>query len=107
MNDTIVIYDRIRENLLGHAKRGLTQNINISLNETLSRTINTSVTTLLALSGILIFGTGQIWNFAMAMALGVFVATLSSTFVASSFVIWTEKLQLLRKKNRHTATAGN
>ena len=107
VNDTIVIYDRIRENLLGHAKRGLTQNINISLNETLSRTINTSVTTLLALSGILIFGTGQIWNFAMAMALGVLIATLSSTFIASSFVIWTEKLQLLRKKNRRPATAGN
>ena len=98
VNDTIVIYDRIRENLLGHAKRGLTQNINISLNETLTRTINTSITTILALSGILIFGTGQIWNFAMAMTLGVVIATLSSTFVASSFVIWTEKLQLMRKK---------
>ena len=107
VNDTIVIYDRIRENLLGHAKRGLSQNINTSLNETLSRTINTSVTTILALSGILIFGTGQIWNFAMAMALGVLIATLSSTFVASSFVIWTEKLQLLRKRSRRPATAGN
>ncbi len=107
VNDTIVIYDRIRENLLTHAKRDLRQNINTSLNETLSRTINTSVTTLLALSGILIFGTGQIWNFAMAMALGVLIATLSSTFVASSFVIWTEKLQLLRKKHRRPATASN
>ena len=106
VNDTIVIYDRIRENLLSHAKRGLSQNINTSLNETLSRTINTSVTTMLALSGILIFGTGQIWNFAMAMALGVLIATLSSTFIASSFVIWTEKLQLLRKKNRRPASVG-
>lgn len=107
VNDTIVIYDRIRENLLSHAKRGLSQNINTSLNETLSRTINTSVTTMLALSGILIFGTGQIWNFAMAMALGVLIATLSSTFVASSFVIWTEKLQLLRQKHRRSAPASN
>ena len=98
VNDTIVIYDRIRENITGNAKRGLSQNINISLNETLSRTINTSVTTILALSGILVFGTGQIWNFAMAMALGVLVATLSSTFVASSFVIWSEKLQILRRR---------
>lgn len=108
VNDTIVIYDRIRENLLAHPKRGLSQNINTSLNETLSRTINTSVTTILALSGILVFGTGQIWNFAMAMALGVMVATLSSTFVASSFVIWTEKLQLFRKKKFHRqATADS
>ena len=104
VNDTIVIYDRIRENLTGHAKRGLRQNINISLNETLSRTINTSLTTMLALSGILIFGTGQIWNFAMAMALGVLVATLSSTFVASSFVIWSEKIQLLRRRSTNRVT---
>ncbi|MDE3268698.1 MAG: protein translocase subunit SecD [Pseudomonadota bacterium] len=103
VNDTIVIYDRIRENISSNAKRGLTQNINISLNETLPRTIVTSLTTMLALTGVLIFSTGQIWNFAMSMALGVLIATLSSTFIASSFVIWTEKLPMLKKLRTTTS----
>lgn len=90
VNDTIVIYDRIRENLGQNARRSLRENINFSLNETLSRTINTSLTTVAALVGILAFGTGNIWTFAMAMAIGVVVATFSSTFVASSFVLWLE-----------------
>ena len=99
VNDTIVIYDRIRENLNTNPRRKLSENINISLNETLSRTINTSVTTLFALCGILIFGTAQIWNFAAAMGIGVIAATLTSTFVASSLVLWFERWQ----KNRMTA----
>ena len=97
VNDTIVIYDRIRENLAESARRGLKDNINISLNETLSRTINTSVTTVAALVGILIFGSGQIWNFAMAMTIGVIVATLSSQFIASSFVLWLANYQKGKK----------
>ena len=98
VNDTIVIYDRIRENLIDHPRRSLKENINISLNETLSRTINTSITTIASLLGILYFGTGQIWSFAMAMAIGVFVASLSSTFVASSFILWLENWK--QKKER-------
>ena len=90
VNDTIVIYDRIRENLSLNPRRKLYDNINISLNETLTRTINTSITTIVALIGILIFGTAQIWNFAAAMAIGVFAATLSSTFIATSFILWAE-----------------
>ena len=93
VNDTIVIYDRIRENLTQHARRSLPENINASINETISRTLNTSLTTVGALIGILIFGTGQIWNFAMAMTVGVIVATISSTFIASSFVLWLEKVE--------------
>jgi len=88
VNDTIVIYDRIRENLMLYPKRNLRENINASLNETLSRTINTSATTLIALSGILVFGTAQIWNFAAAMAVGVIAATLTSMFLASALVLW-------------------
>jgi protein-export membrane protein SecD/preprotein translocase SecF subunit len=91
VNDTIVIYDRIRENLSTHPKRSMLENINTSLNETLTRTINTSITTVVALTGILIFGSGQIWNFAMAMTIGVIAATLSSQFIASSFILWSEK----------------
>ena len=93
VNDTIVIYDRIRENMTDFPRRSLKDNINTSLNETLSRTINTSVTTVASLCGILIYGTGQIWYFAMAMSIGVVVASLSSTFVASSFVLWLEELE--------------
>lgn len=112
VNDTIVIYDRIRENLLAHPRRLLRENINISINESLGRSINTSLTTVVSLVGILIFAEGQIWNFAMAMTIGVVVATISSIFVASSFVLWFEQLRKARavKSNRdgssaHTAAA--
>ncbi|MDA9951152.1 protein translocase subunit SecD [Oligoflexaceae bacterium] len=98
VNDTIVIYDRIRENLVLFPKRKLADNINFSLNECLSRTINTSVTTIVALIGILIFGTSQIWNFAAAMVIGVIAATITSNFMASSFVLWFE----MWRKNQAT-----
>jgi len=90
VNDTIVVYDRIRENLLKNPRMKLADLVNFSLNETLGRTINTSFTTLVALVGVLIFGSGQIWDFAMAMTLGVIVATFSSNFIASFFILWTE-----------------
>lgn len=96
VNDTIVIYDRIRENMMSNGRRSLFDTINVSLNETLTRTLNTSITTVSALLGILVFCSGQLWTFAMAMAIGVIVATFSSTFIASSFLIWSENF----KKNR-------
>ena len=106
VNDTIVIYDRIRENLLAHPRRSLIDNINMSINETLGRSINTSLTTIVSLLGILIFSSGQIWNFAMALAIGVLVATLSSILIASSFVIWFETWRRRRKDQAgKTATA--
>lgn len=91
VNDVIVIYDRIRENLSMFPKRKLRDNINISLNETLGRSINTSVSTMISLIGILVFGTAQIWNFAAAMVVGVVAATFTSTFLASSMVLWFEQ----------------
>lgn len=96
VNDTIVIYDRIRENLSIHPRKSLYENINLSINETLTRTLNTSVTTIIALGGILIFASSQIWNFAAAMVIGVISATLTSTFLASSILIWTEKWRSAR-----------
>ncbi|MDB2447375.1 protein translocase subunit SecD [bacterium] len=105
VNDTIVIYDRIRENLTNNGRRSLIDNINISLNETLTRTLNTSVTTVAALLGILIFCTGQLWTFAMAMAIGVIVATVSSTFVASSFLVWSEDFKKARAAKGKAAKA--
>jgi preprotein translocase SecF subunit len=88
VNDVIVIYDRIRENLNSFGKRSMTENINNALNETFTRSINTSVLTIVSLIGMLVFSSGAIWNFAMAMTIGVVAATASSTFLASASVIW-------------------
>jgi preprotein translocase SecF subunit len=91
VNDVIVIYDRIRENIQGHARRSMLEKINISLNETLTRSINTSITTMVALIGILVFGTDQILNFAIAMVVGIVAATISSTFVATTGILFFEQ----------------
>jgi protein-export membrane protein, SecD/SecF family len=83
MNDTVVIFDRIRENLKKHAKITITEISNISTNETLSRTLITSITTLLALFSIFIFGGAILKGFSFAMIVGVIVGTYSSIFVAT------------------------
>ena len=83
MNDTVVIYDRIRENLLKYTKISITDVSNLSINETLARTIITSVTTLLALFSIYILGGEILRGFSFAMILGVIIGTYSSIFVAS------------------------
>ncbi len=83
MNDTVVIFDRIRENLLKYSKIKTNEIADISINETLSRTIITSVTTLLALFSIFILGGEILRGFSFAMILGVFIGTYSSIFVAS------------------------
>jgi|TARA_B100001093_G_scaffold364053_1_gene348836 preprotein translocase subunit SecF len=83
MNDTVVIYDRIRENLLKYSKINTNEIANISVNETLSRTIITSLTTLLALGSIFILGGEILKGFSFAMILGVIIGTYSSIFVAS------------------------
>ena len=83
MNDTVVIYDRIRENLNKYHKLDISNIANLSINETLSRTIITSVTTLLALFSIFILGGEILRGFSFAMILGVLIGTYSSIFVAS------------------------
>jgi len=83
MNDTVVIYDRIRENLSKFSSLKIGEISNISINETLSRTIITSVTTLLALFSIFILGGEILRGFALAMIIGVIIGTYSSIFVAS------------------------
>ena len=83
MNDTVVIYDRIRENLLKYNKITISDIANLSINETLARTIITSVTTLLALFSIYILGGEILRGFSFAMILGVVIGTYSSIFVAS------------------------
>tara|TARA_B100000674_G_C37842768_1_gene916152 strand:- start:307 stop:1200 length:894 start_codon:yes stop_codon:yes gene_type:complete len=83
MNDTVVIFDRIRENLLKYAKIKTNEIADISINETLSRTIITSLTTLMALFSIFILGGEILRGFSFAMILGVLIGTYSSIFVAS------------------------
>ena len=86
MNDTVVIFDRVRENLRRYKSYEITNIINRSLNETLSRTVMTSVTTLLALGAIAIFGGAVLRDFALAMIWGVVIGTYSSIFVAVGFL---------------------
>ena len=86
MNDTVVVYDRIRENLRKYKKQDLYYLINSSINQTLSRTVLTSFTTLLALFSLYIFGGQVIKGFTLAMIIGVFIGTYSSTFIASQLL---------------------
>lgn len=87
INDTVVIYDRIRENLRKFKKKPLGELIDLSINETLSRTIMTVCTTLLALIALYIFGGEVIRGFTFAMLFGVIIGTYSSVFIAAPFLI--------------------
>ncbi|MFW5785545.1 MAG: protein translocase subunit SecF, partial [Chitinispirillaceae bacterium] len=89
LNDTIVIFDRIRENLKGGLKgRSFVDVINGSINQTISRTIITSLTTLFVVATLYILGSNSIKDFALALLVGVIVGTYSSLFVASPVLIW-------------------
>ncbi len=87
MNDTVVIYDRVRENLKKFSDINIFNLTNISINETLSRTIITSITTLLALFSIFIFGGEILKGFSLAMILGVFFGTYSSVYIANPILV--------------------
>jgi len=88
VNDTIVVYDRIRENLLVHKFKTLTQTVNASINETLIRSLNTSLTTIFALLAVCFFGGDSIRGFILAMIIGIAVGTYSSIAVASQFLLF-------------------
>ena len=87
MNDTVVIFDRVRENLRKHADIKIFQLTNISINETLSRTLITSATTLLALLSIFFFGGEILKGFSLAMILGVIFGTYSSIYIANPILV--------------------
>jgi preprotein translocase subunit SecF len=87
INDTVVVFDRLRENLLKYKTMPLRDVMNLSVNETLSRTLMTSVTTLIALAAMLIFGGDVIRGFAFAIFFGVVLGTYSSVFVAKNIVL--------------------
>ena len=103
MNDTVVVYDRVRENLRKYKAMPLRNLIDISVNDTLTRTIMTSMTTLLALLALLIFGGEVIRPFAFAMFIGVIIGTYSSIFVASASLLY---IRPVRKAEDGKGTAG-
>jgi len=87
INDTVIVFDRVRENLRKYKKKDLKEVLNISINETLSRTLMTSVTTMLALLALFILGGDVIRGFVFAMMWGVLIGTYSSIFVASAILL--------------------
>lgn len=88
LNDTVVIYDRIRENLRKYRKMEIEPLLNLSLNETLSRTIVTSVSIMLALGMLLLFGPDVIFGLTIAIFVGIFVGTYSSIYISSPMLVW-------------------
>jgi preprotein translocase SecF subunit len=103
LNDTVVVFDRVRENLRKYKTKPLAEVLNLSINETLSRTMMTSVTTLIALVTLLILGGDVIRGFVFAMTWGVIVGTYSSVFVASTILLW---LGVKRDWSKPNAEAG-
>jgi len=89
MNDTVVVYDRVRENLRKYKSKELAAVLDLSINDTLSRTVMTSVTTLLALGALLLLGGEVLSGFTFAMIWGILIGTYSSIFVASPFLMAT------------------
>ena len=88
LNDTIVVYDRIRENLRKYRKMDMQELLDLSVNETLSRTIMTSLSMVITLTALLILGGEVIRGFTAAMLLGVFIGTYSSIYIAAPMLIW-------------------
>ncbi len=103
LNDTVVVFDRVRENLRKYKQKDLKEVLNISINETLSRTVMTSVTTLLALISLYVLGGDVIRGFVFAMIWGVIVGTYSSIFVASAMLL---RLGVKRDWSKPDNTAG-
>ncbi|MDD9733694.1 protein translocase subunit SecF [Mameliella sp. AT18] len=104
LNDTVVVFDRVRENLIKYKSKDLKEVLNLSINETLSRTFMTSATTLLALIALLVLGGDVIRGFVFAMTWGVIVGTYSSIFVASVMLL---RLGVKRDWSKPTDTTGN
>ena len=104
LNDTVVVFDRVRENLRRYKQKNLSELLNQSINETLSRTAMTSVTTLLALISLFVLGGDVIRGFVFAMIWGVVVGTYSSVFVASSTLL---RLGVKRDWSKPSNTDGN
>ena len=104
INDTVIVFDRVRENLRKYKQKSLKEVLNLSINETLSRTLMTSGTTMLALLALFILGGDVIRGFVFAMMWGVFIGTYSSIFVATAFLL---VLGVKRDWTKKAPTVGN
>lgn len=97
VNDTIVVFDRIRENLLRHTGKSFAETTNNAINETIWRSLNTSVTVLVALFCLFVFGGESVKYFSLALIIGIFFGTYSSIFLASPLLVtweeWTQKIR--------------
>lgn len=98
VNDTIVVFDRIREKLIRSSGKSFAETVNIAVNETIARSINTSLTVMLTLLALFFFGGESIHYFALALIIGVFFGTYSSIFVASSLLVSWEMWEKNRRK---------
>jgi preprotein translocase subunit SecF len=90
LNDTIVVFDRIRENLRKYRKMEIIPILDLSTNETLARTMMTSLTMMIALLALLLWGPEVIFGFTAAMLLGIFIGTYSSIYMAAPILVWTK-----------------
>jgi len=88
LNDTIVVYDRIRENLKKYRKMQIVELLDLSVNETLARTVMTSLTILIVLVALLLLGPASLFGFTAAITLGIFVGTYSSIYMAAPILVW-------------------
>jgi preprotein translocase subunit SecF len=107
MNDTIVVFDRIRENLKGSKRSGFDDLVNSSINQTLSRTVLTSGLTLLTALSLLLFGGPVLRGFSLALVIGIIIGTYSSVFIASPILIAGRDWMESRKKNRASVAPVN
>ncbi len=105
VNDTVVVYDRIRENTGKYKGKSLSEIVNLAINEVFGRTLLTSVATALSLVGLLVYGVGTIFDFAFAMLVGIISGTYSTWFIAAPMTIWLEE-RAARKKAGHAAPAA-
>jgi preprotein translocase subunit SecF len=107
LNDTVVIYDRIRENLRKYRKMAILPLLNLSLNETLARTVVTSLTVLIALGVLMLIGPEVIFGLAIAIFLGVLIGTYSSIYISAPVLVWlgVEPDSFLRTDEKDTAEA--
>ena len=88
LNDTVVIYDRIRENLRKYRKMAIIPLLNLSLNETLSRTLVTSLSIMIALAVLMVLGPDVIFGLTIAILLGTFIGTYSSIYISAPILVW-------------------
>ena len=103
INDTVVVFDRLRENLRKYKQMPLREVLNLALNETLSRTLMTAGTTVIALIALLLLGGPVTWGFAFAVIFGVVAGTYSSIYVATAIVLW---FGVTREWSKASANAG-